>query len=165
MKRLRPWKSRHETLTDNKRSLDFYAAMSGEPQHEFHTRIPPPPKKREKKDGGEATVNDRIRAWLKGKASIVLYRNNRGVIPLENGGRLTYGVGPNGASDWIGYKIVTVTPGMVGRKVAVFTAVEAKRPGEKARPDQLEFMTGIVRDGGISGVASSEDDLDSILGG
>lgn len=164
MTRLKGWKSRHDTLTDNKRSLDFYADMAGKPRTEFLTRIPPPPKKREKKDGGEASVNDRIRAWLKRRAGIVLYRNNRGVIPLDNGARLTYGVGPNGSSDWIGYKVVTITPAMVGSKVAVFTAIEAKREGEKASPDQLEFMLGIVRDGGISGVASSEDDLERILG-
>lgn len=164
MSRIRPWKSKHAMLTDNKRALDFLADMSGQPRHEFATRIPPPPKKREKKDGGEASVNDRIRTWLKRRAGIVLYRNNRGVIPLDNGAHLTYGVGPNGASDWIGYKVVTITPGMVGSRVAVFTAVEAKREGEKARPDQLEFMLGVVRDGGISGVASSEDDLDRLLG-
>lgn len=165
MSRIRPWKSKRDTLTDNKRALDFLADMSGQPRHEFATRIPPPPKKRVKSDAiSEADVNADIRKWCREQPDITLYRNNQGSVPLEGGGRLTYGVGPTGAADWIGYKTVVITPAMVGKKIAVFTAVEAKRPGAKARVEQVDFLLGVARAGGISGVASSKDELEIILG-
>ena len=51
-----------------------------------------------------------------------MYRNSRGAVKLPNGGMLTYGVGPNGGSDWLGYQSVLVTEDMVGRTIAVFVA-------------------------------------------
>lgn len=165
MSRIKPYKSLHQTLTDNKRALDLYADLKGVPRHDFHTRIPPPPKKRVKSDAtSESDVNADIRKWCNEQPDITLYRNNRGSIRLDGGGVLSYGVGPNGAADWIGYKTVTVTPAMVGKKVAIFTAIEAKRPDAKARVEQVEFLLGVTRAGGVSGVASSKDDLEQILG-
>ena len=62
-------------------------------------------------------------------------------------------------------KVVTITPEMVGRKVAVFLAIEAKRPGEPAREDQFKFLTRVVDSGGIAGVAHSAEELEAIIKG
>lgn len=62
----------------------------------------------------------------------------------------------NGQSDLGGWTTVTVTPAMVGKKIAVFTAIETKRSkGGKASSDQLNFVTQVAEQGGIAGVANS----------
>ncbi len=42
----------------------------------------------------------------------------------------------SGTPDYIGMASVTVTPDMVGKKVALFFGIEVKRPGKKLRPLQ-----------------------------
>jgi hypothetical protein len=64
-----------------------------------------------------------------------------------------------GSSDLIGWKTVIITPEMVGNKIAVFTAVEVKKPTGKTSHEQIIFMNNIQRAGGISGIATSTDDL------
>lgn len=165
MSRFKPHKSKRETLLENRATLNFYASAADKTP-EFSVPLPPPPKPRAKSQGiGEADVNDAIRAATKDMADVVLYRNNRGAIKLSNGGYLKYGVGENGAADWIGYKTEVITPDMVGREIAVFVAIEAKRPGEPARDDQLEFLTRVTDAGGIAGVAHSAEELEAIIKG
>lgn len=77
------------------------------------------------------------------------HRNNTG-----RRGNVSYGLGV-GSSDIIGYTSVTITPEMVGTKVAVFTAVEVKKLGGKPTLEQLEFNNAISVAGGIAFVADS----------
>ncbi len=165
MSRVKAYKTRRETLLDNKRMLDFMALASDKPPEEFHTRIPDPPKPRVKSDAiSESNVNDDIRAWTKTQPLVVLYRNSRGAVKLPNGGMLTYGVGPNGGSDWLGYQSVLVTEDMVGRTIAVFVAIEAKRPGKYGTDAQDEFCEEVRQAGGKAGVVHSVEELARILG-
>lgn len=110
----------------------------------------------------EATVNKEIEAAAK-LLGVVLWRNTRGQVLLPNGGRLTYGVGPNGASDYIGYRVVRITQDMVGKRIAQFLAVESKRPGENATEAQAAFAEMVATDGGQSGVAHSGEEALGIL--
>lgn len=145
--------------------LDFMALASDKPPHDFHTRIPDPPKPRVKSDAiSESNVNDDIRAWSKSQPLVVLYRNNRGSVQLPHGGMLTYGVGPNGASDWIGYQSVLVTEDMLGQTIAVFVAIEAKRPGKSGTDAQDAFCEEVRAAGGKAGVVHSVEELARILG-
>ena len=165
MSRIKPYKSRRETLLDNKRMLDFMALGSDKPPQEFLTRIPPPPKPRAKSDAiSEADVNADIREWAKSQPRVVLYRNSRGSVQLENGGVIRYGVGPNGGSDWLGYQSVLVTEDMVGRTIAVFIAIEAKRPGKYGTTPQDEFCAEVREAGGRAGVVHSTEELARVLG-
>src|SRR5437899_7592128 len=108
----------------------------------------------------EAQVNDAIRDFSANRDDLVLWRNSRGMIDLPGGGKLRYGVGPNGASDWIGYRTVTITPEMVGCEVAQFIAVEAKAPDAGAVPDHQEaFLRAVRAGGGVAFVARSEQDM------
>lgn len=108
----------------------------------------------------EADVNREISALeFHGK----LWRNNRGTI--QDGQRyIKYGVGPNGASDFIGYVEIDITPEMVGQRFARFLAIEAKRPGENAREDQSAFIDSVLEAGGMAGVAHSGDEAKQIIG-
>lgn len=67
-----------------------------------------------------------------------------------------------GTSDAIGLHAITITPDMVGRQVAVFTAIEAKDQG-KLTPQQRRFLLVIHDLGGIAGCARSLDDAQRIL--
>lgn len=87
-----------------------------------------------------------------------LFRNNRGVAKFREKkcrckitSRVRYGVGPNGASDYIGFRSVVITPEMVGKTIAQFAVIEAKDTGEKPEPEQYEFIDNIRAAGGFAG--------------
>lgn len=44
-----------------------------------------------------------------------------------------------------------------------FVAIEVKRPGEKPTIDQVAFLQGVQRSGGLAFVASSVDDVENYL--
>lgn len=70
---------------------------------------------------------------------------------------------PTGWSDYIGWRSVMVTPDMVGRRCAIFCAVEMKQPGKKRSPEQINFQRVVVEDGGIAACCSSELDAIKLL--
>ena len=58
-----------------------------------------------------------------------------------------------GSSDLIGWTPVTVTPEMVGRTIAVFTAVEDKAEDGRETQEQERFRSAVTRSGGLAIVA------------
>lgn len=70
-----------------------------------------------------------------------------------------------GSSDLIGWVSVEITPDMVGRKVAVFSAIEAKAAGGRVSEDQQRFIDAVKAAGGLAGVARSEDEAAAVLRG
>lgn len=119
--------------------------------------------------------------WLAaaGLAGVVLFRANSGKAWLGSGPprRLTDGsvVLPAarpvalglalangdpvvGQADLIGWHTVTITPDMVGQRVAVFLSVECKRSkGGRTSQEQQNWMVQVQRAGGIAGVANSPE--------
>lgn len=87
-----------------------------------------------------------------------LFRNNTGAIKDETGRLVRFGL-CKGSSDLIGFKTVTITPEMVGKQVAIFTAIEVKTPTGKPTPEQLHFVNRVKELGGIAGIARSVDDV------
>lgn len=84
-----------------------------------------------------------------------LFRNTRGAVKYGPQW-VRYGVGPNGAADWIGFLPVRVTPEMVGHHLAVFVSVETKRPkGAKYEADQFKWRDRVRAAGGIAGITHS----------
>lgn len=73
--------------------------------------------------------------------------------------------GAVGMSDLIGFVPVTVTPEMVGQRLAVYAAVETKSPKGRATSEQSAFITLVTRFGGRAGIARTDDDLDQIISG
>ena len=69
-----------------------------------------------------------------------------------------------GSSDLIGWKTVTITPDMVGKEVAVFVAVEVKKPkGKNETKEQDTFLKMVSKSGGIAGVARSNEDALNLI--
>jgi hypothetical protein len=58
---------------------------------------------------------------------------------------------------------ITVTPEMVGRKIAVFTAIEVKQPKKKPTDKQHHFITTVTEMGGIAFVATGTDDVEEAI--
>ena len=93
-----------------------------------------------------------------------LLRNNRGLfLTLDGKRKVESGLGAAGSSDGIGWHTVTITPEMVGQRVAVFLAVETKSKGGRATADQARFLRVVREAGGIAVLAYSPDDVVSAL--
>lgn len=52
---------------------------------------------------------------------------------------------------------------MIGKTVAVFTAIEVKVDAKKASSNQADFIKAVAEAGGIAGVARSEHDAELIM--
>jgi len=69
-----------------------------------------------------------------------------------------------GSSDLIGIQSVVITPEMVGRRVAIFTAVEVKRPSRSKTSEQQRRFIGMVESlGGLAGFARSPEEAIQIV--
>ncbi len=91
-----------------------------------------------------------------------LFRNNVGMCNERNIG-LQYGL-RKGSSDLIGWIKKRITPDMVGKDVAVFTAVEIKVQNRKPSKAQKIFIDNVKRFGGIVVIVRDIKDLKKIFG-
>ena len=98
-----------------------------------------------------------------------LFRNNVGKLRTPSGGFVSFGLGCSGGrmlpgtSDLIGWESVEITPAMVGKRIAVFVAVEVKDLDE-ATEEQLNFIEQVRAAGGLAGVAHDAAEAAEILG-
>ncbi len=81
---------------------------------------------------------------------VTLWRNSVGTFKTQDGKWVQAGL-PAGSSDLIGI--------CNGR----FVAIEVKLPGQKPRPDQVQFLEHVKKMGGIAGVATSPEEAIAIL--
>ena len=106
----------------------------------------------------ETTLQQQIRLALGTHPQTRLFRNQVGSLPDPRTGRLvTFGLA-RGSADLIGWRTVTITPDMVGRRLAVFTRIEVKTPPGRVRPDQAAWLGAVQAAGGIAGIARSVPD-------
>ncbi len=104
----------------------------------------------------ESTVLKLVRLALQPLAT-TMFRNNVGAYKDDEGRFIRYGL-CEGSSDLIGWTEHVVTEADVGRKVAVFTAVECKRAGGYRRELQKNFVEAVRKAGGIATFAESGSD-------
>lgn len=107
-------------------------------------------------------------AWVSGAGPAVRQPNGSVIVPggrpVSLGFGMTNGKPLKGASDLCGWTTVKITPEMVGRDVAVFTAIETKRSsGGRTSPEQKNFVDVVRRGGGIAGVASDPEQALDII--
>lgn len=93
-----------------------------------------------------------------------LFRNQVGRYHLPDGRWIASGLCV-GSSDLIGWTPVVVTPEMVGRTVAVFTAIETKVGDNDPTTEQANFIAVVVASGGFASVARSVADLETVTQG
>lgn len=90
------------------------------------------------------------------------FRNNVGRLRDARGKYVTYGLCV-GSSDIIGWTPVVVTPAMVGRTVAVFTALECKVGARTTTVEQVAFLATVQAHGGIAAVVRQIADVDRAI--
>lgn len=125
----------------------------------------------------EATVQNHIRD-MSAQLGHYLWRNNVGVLPNpETNQPVRYGLLNDSpklnkiikSSDLVGPTSIMITPDMVGRMVAVFTAVEVKKEDWKYNPKsnhevaQQAFIDLVRSAGGLAGFATSTEDYKRII--
>lgn len=105
------------------------------------------------------------------KIKVNLMRNNSGAFKDAQGRLVRFGLGnvkkdlAYKSSDLIGWTEIVVTPEMVGRTLAVFTAIEVK--DEKWKPKyndtretaQRNFVEWVKAKGGIAAIVNSVDEF------
>ena len=118
---------------------------------------------------GETSVSQRVQLAA-GAEGCTLLRNNNGAAFDKTGRLIRYGLGHVApkqkmrSSDLIGWTPVVITPEMVGKTVAVFTAVEVKtegwtQPTEEREIAQAKFLDLVRLSGGLSTFATSVKDV------
>lgn len=123
----------------------------------------------------ETSILQTIRLGLSQSPAVRIFRNNVGtgwagskIVRNANGSITIHDPRPLhaglcvGSSDLIGWQSVVVTQEMVGKPVAIFLAVEVKRPKKNPTPEQTNFLERVAAAGGISGVARSVEDARNI---
>jgi hypothetical protein len=101
----------------------------------------------------ETDIQQRIRLALGTRSDLRLFRNQVGQLPDPRTGRpVQFGLA-RGSADLIGWRTITVTPDMVGQRVA-----------GRLTPAQSAWLGAVRTSGGIAGVARSVRDANEILG-
>ena len=80
----------------------------------------------------------------------VLFRN---AVGFMNG--FSFGLSP-GSSDEIGWKEKVITPDMVGKKIAIFQAIEIKTLTDKISYEQIIFYLNVRYAGGLAQVYTED---------
>ena len=96
----------------------------------------------------EQAVQKAIIDYLKLKKFLVFKHRNVGIFKQATNTYIPLPVGEKGISDVIGCS-----------PQGTFVAVEVKKPGGKASPDQLRFLEEVRQRGGIGILAFSLDDV------
>lgn len=125
--------------------------------------MPKPAKPRVKRPRAmrEAGAADAIKEWRLLRGDVRLWRNNVGFYRVGNRA-IRYGLCP-GSADFIGLRSVVVSPAMVGKRVAIFFAVETKAPGLDADAHQDSWLTEVRDAGAIAGVARNAEEAEQLM--
>ena len=101
----------------------------------------------------EAELMERVLRRLRKDPGLRIRRNLTGTFRSMNGiHTVQVGFG-QGSADLIGWRSIVVTPELVGRRVAVFTALELKGRRTPWQPGQKDFLRQAQEAGCIAGMA------------
>ena len=105
----------------------------------------------------EKLIQSEIQLRLSKSNDTRVFRNQVGTYKLDDGRVLRSGLAV-GSADLIGWQSVTITPEMVGQKIAIFLSVEVKSATGKPSVDQLRWLDAVNKAGGIAIISRSADD-------
>ncbi len=86
-------------------------------------------------------------------------RMPNGDVLVQNAQFHRFGVGGDGGGDLIGYRIITITPEMVGTRICQFLNREIKTETGRASPEQIAFHNAINAAGGDSKILKGVGDI------
>ena len=64
-----------------------------------------------------------------------------------------------GSSDLIGWQSITITEDMIGKRVAIFTAIEVKHGSTRTTEEQKRFIESVNNSGGHAKIVRSLDEV------
>jgi len=113
------------------------------------------------------------------KLGFAMHRNNTGVFyAIKDHGfkrnqafvnllnkffrRVQAGLG-KGTSDLIGWRTVEITPDMVGKRIAIFAALEIKTDKGRASPEQINFVKQVRAEGGIAEFVKGDEGVEDLV--
>lgn len=124
----------------------------------------------------ENPIQKKIMLALGSRPDVRIFRNNVGngffgkvfeesgrCLTLIDYRRVQFGL-EVGSSDLIGFKSITITPDMVGKRVAVFLSPEVKKPGQTGKSHQQAWRDMVNSFGGISGIVKSVEEAQELVG-
>lgn len=121
-----------------------------------------PQRQRKTRQQPEREVNQAVKEWARARGDITLWRNNVGAFQWAPGKWLRYGLS-TGSSDFIGLRSVVVSPDMVGKRIAIFCALESKADKGVVSDEQRAFIEAVTRAGGIAGIVKDVDDCEELM--
>jgi hypothetical protein len=109
-------------------------------------------------------------AWVSGGGPVQRLADGSVLVPAARPVALGLGKPDGkplvGAADLIGWTSMTITPDMVGCRVAVFTALEVKETaGGRKRDEQRNFIDQVRLAGGIASFVSSPEEAEHVVCG
>lgn len=153
---------KHVSQRDSRNTLAVLTAMADGTTPVLEQK--PAPRKQKPRAEREAGVADAIKEWRKSRPDVRLWRQNVGEFQLADGRYFRAGL-CRGSSDFVGLRTIEITQSMVGSRVAVFVALELKKPGEMPEPHQQEWLDEIRDAGGVAGVVRNAQDAEDLLRG
>lgn len=100
-------------------------------------------------------------AWqgqvLKTRPGIYPFKFEKGDIVIRNPRFISFGL-VKGGHDTIGFKVIIITPEMVGRKIAQFFCREVKTKNAKVLPEQINFNNYVNEQGGDAKIVYSVEE-------
>lgn len=119
------------------------------------------PRQSRPRDEREAGASDAIKDWRKSRRDVRLWRNNVGFY--KDGDRaIRYGL-CTGSADFIGLHTLVISQAMVGKRIAVFLAVETKAPDGVVADHQETWLNEVSDAGAIAGVARDAGEADELV--
>ena len=88
----------------------------------------------------------------------------KGELLLKSPRRFNTGL-PKGFSDTFGFRVIEITPDMVGQKIAQFVAIEVKTSKGRASDEQSKFIDVVNKNGGCGGICRSREDAIKLVEG
>lgn len=98
------------------------------------------------------------------KAGARVFRNNLGAARTPDGRMIRYGLCNPGGSDLIGWKSITIQPHHIGRKLALFVAIEVKYGKTPVTEQQANFIHQVRLAGGAGVIARTVEDALVVFG-
>lgn len=86
-------------------------------------------------------------------------------VTLAGARRVAYGL-HKGSSDLVGWNSLLITPEHVGRTLAIFSALEVKKPGGRhpVTAEQQIFIAAVLQAGGFAGAVTNAAQARHVLG-
>jgi len=107
---------------------------------------------------------DRLIQMAISKMGHRVFRNVRGMfLTLKTKKKIKAGLMADGSGDLIGFKVVIITPDMVGSKFALFVSIEDKIGKGRPSPQQIKWRDMVLANGGIAGIVWSVEEAVELI--